>query len=512
MFAFPLLILNLLVALAQDPAALSAQTNRNTPRQTLTTYYWWLQEKPAQWKPELAAQCLDLSHLEDHSQGIELAIQLKRWLDAKGIYVNPKSAPDTADYVDPKSEQTRFWLSDSSEELKRIYLTKAENLWLFSSETVAAIPELYGEEFPPLVDFVFDNLPKRFQYEIPVLGVKLWQITGLFLLLFVAWLLGGLARLVIDHPLRRLVSKTKTNWDDVAFEALSKPLALLVVSGFLASTFHLLLFVKLNRIADVGFGTLAMIGIVWGLYRLSEGISDQLKKMAEKTESQADDHLVPLVRIGLRVIVIALGVLLILQSLGINVGTLIAGLGIGGLAIALAAQSILGDLFASITIAADKPFTVGEDIQVGEQSGKVEYIGLKTTRIRSANGELLIFSNTDLLKNPIRNYKRMYERRVVRSVGVIYQTPSAKLAAVPKMFEDIVGLHKEARFERAHLKNLGSSSLDFELVYWVKSPELRLSMDLGHAINLAIIQRFEKEGIEFAYPTQTLIVEQAKTG
>lgn len=512
MLAFPLFLLNLLVAFAQDPADLSAQTNRNTPRQTLTTYYWWLQENPAQWKPELAAQCLDLSHLEDHSQGIELAIHLRRWLDAKGIYVNPKSVPDIADYVDPKSEQTRFWLSDNSEDLKRIYLTKTENLWLFSSETVAAIPELYGEEFPPLVDFVFDNLPKRFRYEIPVLGVKLWQIVGVVLLAFVAWLLGGLTRLIIDHPLRKLVSKTKTNWDDVAFDALSKPLALLVVSGFLASTFHLLLFAKLNRYAEIGFGTLAIISIVWGLYRLAEGVSDQLKKMAELTESQADDHLVPLVRIGLRIVVVSIGILLILQSLGINVGTLVAGLGIGGLAVALAAQNILGDLFASITIAADKPFAIGEDIQVGDQSGKVEYIGLKTTRLRSANGELLIYSNTDLLKNLIRNFKRMHERRVVRAIGITYQTSPVKLESIPRMLEEIVNKHSQARFDRAHLKNFGASSLDFELVYWIKSPDFRVHMDIGHKIGIEILQRFEKEGIEFAYPTQTLILEQAKTG
>jgi small-conductance mechanosensitive channel len=207
-----------------------------------------------------------------------------------------------------------------------------------------------------------------------------------------------------------------------------------------------------------------------------------------------------------RLVLWSLLVLMALRNLGVDITTLITGLGVGGIAIALAAQNILGDLFASLSIMFDKPFVVGDFIIVGEDRGSVERIGLKTTRIRSLTGELLVVSNADLLQSRIRNYKQMYERRIVFSLGVVYQTPPEKLAQIPEMIREIIDSHELTRFERSHFAKYGDFSLDFETVFWVKKPEYAVYMDIQQAVNLEIFRRFESEGIDFAYPTRTLFI------
>lgn len=194
---------------------------------------------------------------------------------------------------------------------------------------------------------------------------------------------------------------------------------------------------------------------------------------------------------------------------GVEITTLIAGMGVAGIAIALAVQNILGDLFASLSISLDKPFVIGDFIIIDTFLGTVEQIGLKTTRIRSLSGEQLIFSNNDLLSSRIRNYKRMAERRIVFSVGVIYQTPYEKVQKIPSIIRKIIESQEQARFDRAHFKEYGDFSLRFEVVYWVLVPDYAVYMDIQQAINLAIYERFEEEGIEFAYPTQTLYVSHS---
>ncbi len=210
-----------------------------------------------------------------------------------------------------------------------------------------------------------------------------------------------------------------------------------------------------------------------------------------------------------RVALWSVTLLLILDNLGINITALLTGLGIGGVAVALAVQNILGDVFASLSIALDKPFVIGDFIVVGEHLGTVEYIGLKTTRIRSLSGEQIVFANSELLRRVVRNYKRMYERRVLFTFGVIYQTPYEKLVRIPALVREIIEAQPKTRFDRAHFKAFGDSSLDFEVVYYVRDPDYNLYMDIQQAINLALFRRFAEEGVEFAYPTRTLYVTHA---
>ncbi|MCB0033710.1 MAG: mechanosensitive ion channel family protein [Anaerolineales bacterium] len=195
---------------------------------------------------------------------------------------------------------------------------------------------------------------------------------------------------------------------------------------------------------------------------------------------------------------------------GVEITTLIASLGIGGVAVALAVQNILGDLFASLSISLDKPFVIGDFITVGDDAGQVEQIGLKTTRLRSISGEQLIFSNSDLLNSRVRNYKRMQERRIVFSFGVVYSTPAAQLEEIPRRVQEIIEQQENARFDRAHFKSFGNSSLDYEVVYYVLSNDYALYMTIQQAINLALYRLFQEQEIEFAFPTRTVYVNQIK--
>ncbi|WP_341677757.1 mechanosensitive ion channel family protein [Niveibacterium sp. SC-1] len=193
--------------------------------------------------------------------------------------------------------------------------------------------------------------------------------------------------------------------------------------------------------------------------------------------------------------------LLVLENLGVNITALVASLGIGGVAVALAVQNILGDLFASVSIALDKPFVVGDFIIVDDMMGTVRHVGLKTTRIASLSGEELVFSNNDLLKSRIRNYKRMAERRQVFTFGVEYGTPVDKLERIPQIVRDIVQAQPQVRLDRAHFRSFGASSLDFEVVYFLTDPDFNLYMDTQQRINLTLIRELEQLGVRFALPT-----------
>lgn len=203
--------------------------------------------------------------------------------------------------------------------------------------------------------------------------------------------------------------------------------------------------------------------------------------------------------------------LFILDNLGINVTALVASLGIGGIAVALAVQNILGDLFASLSIVIDKPFVIGDSIVVDNFSGTVEHVGLKTTRVRADTGEQLIFSNSDLLKARLRNYKRMHERRVLLNFDVDFATPPAVIETIPGLLSEIVAAQPQTRVDRSHLKALSGGAWQFEIVYWMLDPAYKLFMDTRQAILLAVVRRFEADGIAFSSSSQVLRLESPQT-
>jgi len=208
----------------------------------------------------------------------------------------------------------------------------------------------------------------------------------------------------------------------------------------------------------------------------------------------------------LNVLIWGMVVLLTLDNLGVNITALVAGLGIGGIAVALAVQNVLGDLFASLSITLDRPFVIGDFLIVGDFLGSVEYIGIKSTRLRSLSGEQIVMANSDLLGSRVRNYGRMNERRVVFQTRLSYDTPIDQVERIPGMIREIIEAQADTRFDRSHFAIHGVTSLEFETVYYVLSPDYNRYMDIQQAINLRLHRTLAKLGVEFAYPTQKLLI------
>lgn len=313
---------------------------------------------------------------------------------------------------------------------------------------------------------------------------------------------------------RRVVSfaqRTATRLDDLLVDMLdhTRFLFLFVLALYFGSQ-YLELPQKLTRfITHSAVIALLVQMALWGNRAIALWLADYLKKHRE-TDAAAATTMSVLGFIA-RVLLWTVLLLMVLANLGFDITALVASLGIGGVAVALALQNILGDIFASLSIAMDKPFVIGDFIIVDNDMGTVEYIGLKTTRVRSLSGEQIIFSNNDLLKSRIRNYKRMYERRVVFGFGVTYETPLEKLKKIPGTVRRIVEAQEKTRFDRAHFMKYGDSSLDFEVVYFIRDPDFNLYMDIQQSINLAIFENFASEEIQFAYPTRTVVLRRDKT-
>lgn len=266
-----------------------------------------------------------------------------------------------------------------------------------------------------------------------------------------------------------------------------------------------------SRVGQLWFVALALQLALWA----NRAVTIGLRRYAERhatTGQGPQSAATTLVSWGLRTLLWAVALLAMLSNVGVNITAFVASLGVGGIAIALAAQNILGDLFASIAIATDKPFEVGDFISLGGVSGTVEMVGVKTTRIRSLSGEQVVMSNTEMLKQTVSNFKRLRERRIVFGFGVTYDTTAGQAEAIPALVKGIIEASDKLRFDRAHFKKFGDSSLDYEVVYIVLDPAYGIYMDEQQRINLALMRELAAQGIDFAFPTRTVHVVAPAAG
>ncbi len=260
-----------------------------------------------------------------------------------------------------------------------------------------------------------------------------------------------------------------------------------------------------SRLSQLWFVAVALQMGLWGMRAIGIGVRRYVQRHSSTGMTQVSAS-ATLMSWGLRTLLWSVVLLAILSNVGVNITAFIASLGVGGIAVALAVQNILGDLFASLAIAVDKPFEVGDFVVVGNIAGTVQVIGLKTTRIRSLQGEQVVMSNTDLLKQTINNYRMMQERRIVFTFGVAYHTTPEQAEAIPQLVRKLVQAHDQLRFDRAHLKGFGAGSLDYEVVYIVKDPAYAVYMDMQQSINLGLMRELRALGVEFVRPTSTVHV------
>lgn len=323
---------------------------------------------------------------------------------------------------------------------------------------------------------------------------------GIFLGVLIA---SKIFQLIIVKRIEKWAKLTKTDIDDELVKIIDE------IPGVFY--FYIALYIALRflvvhpMVTKVTNALLIILIFYWATKAASSLIEYLLNKMAikkgkspEKTSSYFAITLVA------KVILWSVGLLLILSNLGVDITALVASLGIGGIAIALALQNILSDLFSSFSIYFDKPFEIGDYIVIGDHSGTVKKIGLKTTRIQALQGEEIVISNHELTSTRVQNFKKMKKRRINFGFGVTYDTPSAKLKKIPKIIKKIIKDVKLTSFDRAHFKEFADSSLNFEVIYNISSREYSDYMDVQQRINLDIVEAFEKEKIEMAFPTQTI--------
>ena len=320
----------------------------------------------------------------------------------------------------------------------------------------------------------------------------------------VVWVAVRILVRILLSKMQVLAAKTETDIDDLVTELLEKTKVLFVALVALYAGARSLEFSGgvdsvLTRIVILGF---LIQGAFWvnGIVNYILGSWAQKKFEGDPTIATAMGSVLFIVRLG----VFSTFVMLALDNLGIDVGPLVASLGIGGLALGLALQGTLSDLFASFSIIFDKPFVVGDYIQVDNLAGTVQHIGLKTTRITALTGEQLIFSNSDLLGSRIQNLRRRDERRCTFILGVTYDTDPDQLERIPDFIKKIIENREHTRFDRCFFMAFGDSALSFEVVYYILDRDVLLYAATHHSINIDIFRKFNEEGIEFAYPTQTI--------
>jgi small-conductance mechanosensitive channel len=365
-------------------------------------------------------------------------------------------------------------------------------------------------------------LDKNMDYQ-KYLDFNLWGNSGedylQSILIFVgALLVFKIAQVIIIKRIESVTQKTETDIDDFMMTLIKsiKPPFYFLISIYLASRF-----LEIKEIISKFIDGVIFIAVVLQLILIAQRIIDYVSiKIIQKTtrengemtedEIRGEEAVVRTVGRVVKFIIWAMAILFVLSNMGVNVTSALAGLGIGGIAIAMASKDILSDIIAAITIFIDKPFKVGQFVQVGDNMGTVEYVGAKTTRIKTLQGEELIIPNQELANSRVQNYKRMEKRRVVFNLGVVYGTKLEKLKKIPNLVKEIVEKVENTEFDRSNFATYGDFSLNFENVYYINTADYNEYMNIQEKINLAIYEKFEEEGIEFAYPTQTVIVSSVK--
>ena len=334
-----------------------------------------------------------------------------------------------------------------------------------------------------------------------------WIACGL--LVIAAILLRRVVTNIIFRSLKKLAERTETTLDDKLFPALEQPVATFVmVLGIFGALTVLKLSPAVDRLVNHGAAIALLAVLFWGLLRAGGAVLDHLEEIAHEKQIGIA-HFMPLIKKALAALVIVFGVLMGIKSLGVDVGAVLTGLGIGGLAFAFAAQDTIANLFGSFVVVLDHPFKVGDYIRLGSNEGTVEDIGLRSTRLRSSARTQIVLPNKTVAAEPIINFTRMPQRRVDQTIGLTYNTTPEQMETVltdiRRILQDDPGVHQE--FVAVNFAEYNASSLDIQIIYFTADPDFKKHLDIRERINLKIMRAVAARELSFAFPTQTLHVD-----
>jgi len=435
----------------------------------------------------------------------QLAQQLLKVLDARGLLIVYSEIPDTPNYIDSLSGLPQYILFN---DLPEVYLHKVGSEWLFSESTIEQIPVLYRATFSSTLEAFIDRLPPIAKTEW--MGLYVWQVIGLFVWILLALVIRNLFERILTQYLTDWAKKTRLEWDDLILESVQKPFGLVVLIGFLLLSYTNLQFgvsfnIYLSKILSISLS----IAIFWVIYNLIDVFAESLTHVTGRTENSLDDQLVPLVRKTLRIFIVVLGVIIILQNNGYNVASLIAGLGIGGLAVALAAKDTLANFFGSITIFVDRPFRMGDWIKTSAAEGTVEEVGFRSTRIRTFYNSVVSVPNSSLANSEIDNLGMREFRRLKTILNLTYDTSPEQMEAFVEGIKAIVKANSNFRedYYEIHFHAFGAHSLDVLVYVFFCVPDWSTELQQRHNFLLEILRLAKALKVEFAFPTQTLHID-----
>ncbi|GAB2995042.1 mechanosensitive ion channel family protein [Cyclobacterium sediminis] len=309
----------------------------------------------------------------------------------------------------------------------------------------------------------------------------------------------------ILQKIKSLTEKTATNLDDFLLEAIEK---FVIPALYISIVFFGIRTLTISEGFRAILANAHKVILAYYIVRLVSSVLILLLKTWVREQENGEEKVKQIggIILIINVLIWGLGILFLFDNLGYNVTAIVTGMGIGGIAVALAAQNILGDLFNYFVIFFDRPIEIGDFIVIDDKNGVVEKIGIKTTRVKTLSGEQLVIANSDLTSSRIHNYKKMQRRRILFSVGVSYETNNEDLKRIPIILKEIVNHQQPITFDRAHFKEFGDSSLNFEVVYYIEDAAYNTYMDIQQQINFEIFDRFLEMGISIAFPTRTLYV------
>jgi MscS family membrane protein len=466
-------------------------------------FYW---QQPATKDFAKAATCLD-PRGRTVAELRALAKQAKDLYDTRGLFVVMDKLSDQPDF---RNEEGRPVVVVHRGLPEVVIERGADGRWLWTSASLSAIGELYSEELGLFAGAV-PRMPDVVREE--VLGVQIWQYLAFALLVLLGLVLRAIVRVIIANRFRKVLDVVGQDWaSDLAGLAASPLSTLAMALAFRVAYPLLMLPVSVALVLSVAVRVLMVLAIVWGLYRLVDLVAGRMAIRAQETDSKLDDQLVPLVRKSLKLLVVLGGALFVLQNLEVDVGSLLTGLGIGGLAFAFAAKETLANFFGSLMIFTDRPFQIGDWIVVEGAEGIVEEVGFRSTRIRTFYNSLITVPNATFTDAQIDNYGQREYRRTFTTLNLTYDTTPEQMQAFCEGIRAIIMANRTTRkdYYEVHMSGFGAHSLDVMVYFFFKVPGWSDELRERHNVYLEIMRLAQQLGVVFAFPTQTLHLDSVQ--
>lgn len=493
-----------LVSFAQE----EVKVDLSNPNATLYTHIYFLQNDSYQ--PENAAQTI---YGLPQKEAIEKAIKIKRVLDGKGLFIDFNKIPNNPNYNDSIGYKSQFKYVPFPERMPQIYVEKIDKNWYFSSETVSVIDQIYKDVYPWYVSKLQNIVPSSGHKKM--FGIELWQYISLVILLLITLLIFFIAKKIAFFILQRIqhqITKHDANLEvKKVLKKLAHPISLLIAIKFIDIIFPSLQFsLTINKWVFLGINIAETVFLIYVFLKLVNVIMEIYKEFTAKTESKLDDQLVPILNNLLTGVVLIFGFFKVLQLFGVDTNTILAGATIGGLAFALASQDTVKNFIGTVAIFLDKPFKIGDWISSGEVTGTVEEVGFRSTRVRAADSTIFQIPNSKLSEMVINNSGLRLFRRYNTNLGLRYDTPPELIEAFVNGVRKIIKEHPETKSDSYNVEftGFGDSALLIMMNVYFKSLAWSTEQSSKHRLHIAILKLATELGVEFAFPSTTVTIEQ----